>query len=237
MADFVIAGNDFLADCAVIAGAKADRVRVIPTCIETSLYPRDFPADDSKPALVWVGSSSTLRGLESQRSLFEHVGHEIPELRLRIVADRAASFDPLPVEFVPWGESTEIQALSGPYVGISWIPDDLWSRGKCGLKVLQYMAAGLPVVANGVGVHPRLIDHGRTGFLADSADSWIKALKTLCGDPELRARMGCESRARVESDYSVSAWSDAFVASIAGSGPIPSRPRTGPSIVRKADLR
>lgn len=170
--------------------------------------------------------------------IFERIGREIPGLRLRIIADRTARFDPLPVEFVPWSESAEVGAIASAQIGISWIPDDLWSRGKCGLKVLQYMATGLPVVANGVGVHRTMIVDGRSGFVADSDDAWLSALKVLSDDPDLRRRMGRESRSRVESDYSVAAWSDAFVASISGSGPIPSpRPRTGPSIVRKADQR
>ena len=75
-------------------------------------------------------------------------------------------------------------------MGISWVPDDDWSRGKCGLKVLQYMAAGLPVVANSVGVHRHMIRHGETGFLAESESDWIDAVRNLARQPELRRMMG-----------------------------------------------
>ena len=90
-------------------------------------------------------------------------------------------------------------------VGISWVPDDLWSRGKCGLKVLQYMAAGLPVVANPVGVQADLVRHGETGFLARTPAEWVEALRRLGADPELRCRLGAAGRRRVEAEFSVEA--------------------------------
>ena len=90
-------------------------------------------------------------------------------------------------------------------MGISWIPDDLWSRGKCGLKVLQYMAAGLPVVANRVGVHPQMIHQGETGYVASTPPQWVAAVARLTWDVELRQRMGRQGRQRLEADYSVAA--------------------------------
>src|SRR6202012_4135041 len=149
----------------------------------------------------WIGSSSTLRGLESQRPLFERIGREIPEIRLRIIADRTAGFDPLAVEFFPWSEATEVEAISACQIGISWIPDDLWSRGKCGLKVLQYMAAGLPVVANPYGVSPTMIESGVHGVLASTPAEWTEAIVRLANDAELRRRMGAASRKRFEAEY------------------------------------
>ena len=96
----------------------------------------------------------------------------------------------MPVVAVPWTEATEADVLAAGDVGISWVPDDLWSRGKCGLKVLQYQAAGLPVLANPVGVHPEMIAPGVSGFLAATADDWVEAVRALADDPPLRHRMG-----------------------------------------------
>lgn len=217
-ADAVLAGNAFLADCALVAGARADRVEVIPTCVEPDRYgPRTDPESPTGPLqLVWIGSSSTLRGLEQRRGLWERLGRERPGLRLRVIADRYPDFGPLEVVPVAWSEATEGVEIAKGDVGISWIPDGLWSRGKCGLKVIQYQAAGLPVIANPVGVHAEMIEPGVSGFLADSVEDWLEAVAVLATDPGLRRSMGRAARRSVVAGYSVGAWSAAVVEAIAG---------------------
>jgi glycosyltransferase involved in cell wall biosynthesis len=218
LADRVLAGNAFLADCALKAGARPERVQMLPTCVAPERYPmasHSF-ADERSLELVWIGSSCTLQGLERQRSLFERLGREIPRLRLRVICDRFPRFDALETAAVPWSEASEAAALAEADVGISWVPDDLWSRGKCGLKILQYQAAGLPVVANPVGVQGSLVRHEIDGFLAATPEEWIAALQTLADRPDLRGRMGRAGRASVEANGSVAAWAPAFVAAIAG---------------------
>ncbi|SIO59994.1 Glycosyltransferase involved in cell wall bisynthesis [Singulisphaera sp. GP187] len=220
-ADTVIAGNDFLADCALRAGARPERVRVIPTCVATEQYrPRgsDANRDATRLDLVWIGSSSTLQGLEQQRPLWERLGREVPGIRLRVICDRFPTFAAIPVVEVPWNAATETAELAAGDVGVTWIPDDLWSRGKCGLKTLQYQAAGLPVIANPVGVHNEMVVPGVTGLLAATDDEWVEAAKRLRNDPGLRSRMGVGARSSVESGYSVGAWAETFVAAIAESG-------------------
>jgi glycosyltransferase involved in cell wall biosynthesis len=278
-ADAVLAGNDFLADCALRSGAKAERVQVIPTCIDMERYPpskriaRPGPemstphpgpppqggreaengdpaegppprretqsslppcgggpgwgASSAKPGLdlVWIGSSSTLQGLERQRSLWEQIGRSVPGVRLRVICDRFPKFESLPVVAMAWNEATEANDLAAGDVGVSWVPDDLWSQGKCGLKVLQYQAAGLPVLANPVGVQAELVRPGVTGLLARTPEEWVEAVRKLAGDPALQLRMGREARASVEAGFSVEAWAGAFVAAIAP-------PRSSPRSVR-----
>jgi hypothetical protein len=87
--------------------------------------------------------------------------------------------------------------------------------------VLQYGAAGLPTVANPVGVHPKMIKEGRSGFLPTTEDEWLESIQKMVADPELRRGMGREARATVEDRYSVAAWSGPFVAAIAGNGAVP----------------
>lgn len=213
--DSVIAGNRFLADCALRAGAAPERVHVIPTCVATEGYrPATRGADGNGLDLIWIGSSSTVQGLERRKELWSRLALEVPGIRLRLVCDRFPDFRPMPVVEIPWSEATEAEALASGDVGISWIPDDLWSRGKCGLKVLQYQAAGLPVVANPIGVHPEMIEPGVSGFLATTADEWVDAIKALADDPETRRRMGRAARASVDSRYSVEAWTSAFHSAI-----------------------
>jgi glycosyltransferase involved in cell wall biosynthesis len=216
-ADLVIAGNEFLAGCAARAGAGTQAIAVIPTCVNVDAYRPIWRAEPTTALdLVWIGSSSTLQGLERQRPLWDRIGRAVDGVRLSVICDRFPDLGAMPVVKVPWSEATEAAALAAADVGISWIPDDLWSRGKCGLKVLQYQAAGLPVVANPVGVHPALIDHGRTGFLADTDDAWVEAIRALADDPHRRRRMGAAARVALAANYSVEAWADRFVAAVTG---------------------
>ncbi len=229
-ADAVIAGNDFLADCARRAGAAADRVRVIPTCIDTDRY--DPPVNRNGGGgggldLVWVGSSSTLKGLEAGRLLWDRIAREVPGVRMRVVCDRFPRFEVMPVVETVWSEATEAEAIGLGGVGISLVPDDLWSRGKCGLKVLQYQAASLPVLANPVGVHPEMIEPGQTGWLPRSPRDWVEAVRTLADDPASRIKMGRNARANVETRYSVKGWESVFVATLAGALPPTAGPRRG----------
>ena len=232
LADLVIAGNDYLAEAAEAAGAKPERIRVIPTCIDPTRYDAPTPADvppepSDRLMLTWIGSSSTLNGLERRRATLEAVGAAVPAARLRMICDRFADFDPLPVDRIAWSEAGEAAELALADAGISLIPDDRWSRGKCGLKVLQYGASGLPTVANPVGVHPVMIEDGTTGFLADSPSEWVEAIQTLAADPDLRRRMGDAARSKVLRDYAVEAWSGPFLAAVAGIEPLaPPKART-----------
>jgi glycosyltransferase involved in cell wall biosynthesis len=135
--------------------------------------------------------------------MLEEIGQRVPGIQLRLICDRFLKLRHLPIIECPWRESSEGEAIAAGDIGISWIPDDLWSRGKCGLKVLQYMAAALPVVANPVGVHPEIIQPGVTGYLATSPREWVEAIDRLAQDGALRQRMGQAGRQRLERDYSV----------------------------------
>ena len=201
--DAVIAGNAFLAaHAAHWAGPGA--VHVVPTCVDPDLYPAgEAKRPGAGVQLVWVGSSSTLRGLETVRPMLQEVGRRTPGACLKILCDRFLRLDPLPVVPCPWTAASEAAEIAAADVGISWVPDDDWSRGKCGLKVLQYMAAALPVVANPVGVHAEMVRHGETGFLAETTEQWVDAVARLASDRELRRRMGEAGRRLLEEKYSV----------------------------------
>lgn len=205
-ADAVIAGNAFLAEQA--ARWKHERsIQVIPTCIDPQRYRSVAYASGSEKGsgleLVWVGSSSTLQGLQAIAPLLEEIGRNAPGIRLKLLCDRFLTLRQLPVMPVLWTEANEAEEIGRADIGISWIPDDAWSRGKCGLKVLQYLAAGLPVIANPVGVQLEMVRHGETGILARTPAQWIEAVRLLAGDAELRQRMGRAGRRLVEERYSV----------------------------------
>ncbi|MGE3808811.1 MAG: glycosyltransferase family 4 protein [Gemmataceae bacterium] len=208
--DAVTAGNDFLREQAV-PFIPADRAVVIPTCVEPDSYPVADHANSDVAELVWIGSSSTLKGLEAICPLLEEVGCRVPGVCLKLVCDRFLKLKHLPVRAVPWSEAGEAAALASADIGISWLPDDDWSRGKCGLKVLQYMAAGLPVVANRVGVQSTMIRHGETGYLASNADEWVRAITLLVRDRDRRRRMGQMARRYVQTMYSVASGAQSWL--------------------------
>jgi glycosyltransferase involved in cell wall biosynthesis len=198
--DAVLAGNHFLRARAL---TFTDRpcVHLMPTCVDPGRYPLGEQDQGRGSTFVWVGSSSTLQGLGRCAPLLEEVGARLPGLRLKLICDQTLSLRHLTVEFSSWSEENEGTLIAAADVGISWVPDDEWSRGKCGLKVLQYMAAGLPVIANPVGVHREMVRHDETGFLAETPDEWVAAAQRLMADPALRTRMGRAGRRLVEERY------------------------------------
>lgn len=215
-ADAVIAGNHYLHERAAQWTAP-DRVHVIPTCVPAVNYPlAEHTRNGEGVQMVWIGSASTLQGLEQIRPLLELLGHRHPGLQLKLVCDQFLELRRLPVIASSWSGATETTDLASADIGISWLPDDAWSRGKCGLKVLQYMAAGLPVVANPVGVQADLVQQGESGFLARTPDEWSAAIGRLARDPELRRRMGRAGRRRVEADFGVALGASRWLALLDG---------------------
>ena len=202
-ADVIVSGNDYLASAA-LEYAGMDKVYCIPTCVDVDKYPmaRHENASDGV-VLVWIGSASTLKGMELLRPVLEETGRRHPGLILRLVCDRFFPMQNMQVQKLLWSPIAEAEDLAASDIGLSWLPDDDWSRGKCGLKVLQYMAAGLPVVANPVGTQAELVRHGETGFLASTAEEWTRALLQLTLDAQLRRRMGHQGRQYVQKHFSV----------------------------------
>ena len=106
---------------------------------------------------------------------------------------------------MPCSLQTEAAELARCDVGIMPLPDAPWERGKCGYKLIQYMASGLPVVASPIGANREIVIPGETGFLAAGSEEWAEGLSRLFDDPGLRARMGAAGRAGAERLYSVGA--------------------------------
>jgi len=231
-ADAVIGGNGFLRAEASNYVAP-ENVHWIPTCVNPQLYRlAQHERRVSGVRLVWIGQRSTLPGLKFAEPLLAAAAERLPDLELRVICNKYPDLAPIRVVPRPWSSATEAEEIAAADIGISWLPDDPWSLGKCGLKVLQYMAAGLPVVANPVGMNREMVLHGQTGFLAETRDEWAQAVATLAADPALRARMGAAGREMVERHYSASRWAPRFAALVdslgrsAGSTPeLPPAPR------------
>lgn len=198
----VLAGNAYLAGYARDAGAAS--VEIVPTVVDTDAY-RVAGADrgDRPPVIGWIGMPSTwadcvapfLPALEGVARRHGAVLHAI-----------GARPDPAEegiLRFLPWSEAGEVEMIRAMDIGIMPLPDTPWMRGKCGYKLIQYMACGLPVVASPIGVNTEIVQHGVNGFLAETPDEWRQALETLMADPGLRRAMGAAGRQTVERSYSL----------------------------------
>ena len=198
--DHVTAGNGFLAKAAARFNPA---VSVIPTCVDVSRYFVGNEKSLDHFDVVWIGSSSTRKYLEAVVPALREASRQIPGFRLKIIADFDLDDPGFPTVPIRWRADMEAAELASAHVGIAPMSDDDWSRGKCALKVLQYMAAGLPVVSSPAGVNSEAVIPGKTGFLAKNDSEWLDALLLLAGDPELRRKMGLAGRHRVGERYSI----------------------------------
>ncbi len=201
-ASLVTVGSGYLGERAIAAGCQ--RVERVPTVIDLERYPK-VPCTGNAGAEIVIGWS----GSPSTASYLQQVSEPLARLcqrhRVRCVAigARPDQLQGTPFTAVEWREDTEVASLNGLDIGIMPLPDAPWERGKCGYKLIQYMACSLPVVASPVGVNVEIVHPGQNGFLADTPDEWMSHLEQLIMDADLRARMGAVGRKNVEAYYCV----------------------------------
>ncbi|GAB4482089.1 MAG: glycosyltransferase family 4 protein [Anaerolineales bacterium] len=198
-ARLVVAGNDYLRARALQAGAPW--VEILPSVVDAGRY---SPAPESSSApekftLGWVGQPVTVAFLRLIESALQAARLQT-EIRLSLVG---ASLPGLDAAFLPWSEAGEVEAIQQFSAGIMPLPDAPFERGKCGYKLIQYMACGLPVIASPVGANAQIVEDGRTGFLAETPQQWTEAILALAQSPALRREMGRAGRARFEANYSL----------------------------------
>jgi Glycosyl transferases group 1 len=201
-ADLMIVGNSYLGGRAKAAGARA--IAELPTVVDLRSYPKRSAPGHGQKALTlgWIGSSLTGAYLECLRPALSDLAARQP-LRIILVGASPTALAGLPVERVAWSLKTETAQLARFDVGLMPLPDQAWERGKCGYKLIQYMASSLPVVASPVGANRDIIVPGETGFLAETRAEWVSSLLCLAQDPALRHRMGAAGRRRAEERYSL----------------------------------
>ena len=198
--DQVWAGNDYLLEQ---ARAHCRDTRYLPSVVDPPAYPTDTPKPSDSIDLAWIGGSSTRAYLEEAIPSLENAARHIGQLRLKIIADFTLSPSHLPIVAVPWSRENEAHELATCHIGIAPMPDNNWTRGKCGVKVLQYMAASLPVITSPVGANVKIVCDNQTGLLADGDAAWTQGVVHLAHDGPLRARLGAAGRSRVEQHYAL----------------------------------
>ncbi len=209
MSTATIVGNATLSE---FARHDASAVIVIPTVVDTERFiplantkGRQVEGSHGHITIVWIGLAYNFSYLEIIAPALRLVQKEIGA-RFRVVSSRPPVLADVEVEFRPWDLCSEVRDLQECQIGVMPLSDSEWARGKCGLKLLQYMAVGIPAVASPVGVNQEIIKSGENGFLATTTEEWCSHLLGLCRNAELRCRMGEAARRTVEERYSLHVW-------------------------------
>lgn len=209
-ADLCICGNRYLQE---YASAFCRKTLVIPTVVDANRYASAKPTWRARPVIGWMGSPSTYQQLEPTLRILKDARDKLGVDFCVIGSGRMGTGDD-GVRYIGWSEESEVDELGAMDIGIMPLPDDPWARGKCGYKLIQYMACGLPVVASPVGVNSEIVEHGVNGFLASTRTEWVEAIGALAGDTDLRRRMGAAGREKVSRSYSLKAQAPRMTAAI-----------------------
>lgn len=210
-------GNKYLAG---YGSQFNSNVVINPTTIDTErlhnpiLYDKvELKRKDNVSGLVigWTGSHSTLKYFEALFPVLQLIENKYPEILFLVIANQIPKVGLTNLLFKQWSEETEIADLMLMDIGIMPLPDDEWTKGKCGFKILQYMALSIPSVASAVGVNSQIIQHGVNGYLCATEDEWVTYLTMLINDATLRRQMGEEGRNTVIERYSVISNSENFL--------------------------
>ena len=209
-----VVGNEYLAARARAAGAGD--VVIVPTVVDAAHYAAARSARDDAPSAAplvvgWIGSPSTERYLDLVAAPLATMVADGGS-RVRLVGATPSALRDVPHERVAWSEETEAAEVRRFDIGIMPVPDEPFERGKCGFKLVQYMACGRPVVASPGGANSHIVVPGESGYLPATPAEWLAALRRLRDDASLRQRMGAAGLARLEAEFTV----DAVLPTLAG---------------------
>jgi glycosyltransferase involved in cell wall biosynthesis len=206
MSSQVVAGSSYLKSLALKYNSN---VTMIPTVVDTDGWaPSKQSGGKRLPTIVWTGNPSSSYYLETAADMLSRLAraHQFRLLIIGASNATASVFQALPnTEFRPWSLETELPNLLEADIGIMPIVDDIWAKGKCGLKAIQYMALGLPAVCSPYGANSDIITHQHDGFLASTDSEWESTLANLLEDSQLRHRIGAAARTTVVARFSLEA--------------------------------
>ena len=199
-ATLVTVGNNYLAMRSEMAGAK--RVEIIPTAVNLNKYLYQKKPCDNDFRIGWIGTPLTQKYIQIIKNPLQKLSAD-PKTKLSLIGTNNIKLNGIKTEIIEWKEDTEASAINSFDVGIMPLLDTPWEQGKCGFKLIQYMACARPTIGSPVGVNKEIISHGIDGFQASTIDEWIQALQILRSDKNLRERMGKMGRSKVERKYNV----------------------------------
>lgn len=195
----VLAGNEYLQEKAMSSGAK--EVVILPTVVDGSRYfPVEKKCENKLVKVGWIGSPSTLKYVKEILPVLNKVNEKYPFELVIIGGGAKLGFSGKETQVV-WSEEKEVSEIQKLDIGIMPLSNTPWEKGKCGYKLIQYMACGLPVVGSPIGFNQKLIFHGRNGFLPNDPLKWEQCLKNLLSDRTLRKQMGEEGYSIIHQKY------------------------------------
>ena len=200
LAELAVVENPYTAEFA----STYCNVFTITGPIDTEQYcSLQHASNNTRVVLGWIGSGTSAQYLDLIREPLRRLSSRYPGLTFRIIGIKNWTEEGVHVENKSWSIENEATDLQGFDVGLMPITDDPWTRGKGGYKLLQYMAAGLPVVTSPVGINREIVEDGSSGFWASTPNEWEDRIRRLIDDVGLRRSMGQCGRARVEAKYAL----------------------------------
>lgn len=207
--DVTIAGNTYLLNFSKKYNSQSI---LIPTIVDTTYFIPLHPLrhQQNKVVIGWMGSHSTLSHLLNIVPILKLIQKKYPFVEYKFVAKKM--FIPeLNVICEDWNKDTEVEVLNTFDIGIMPLPNDEWSKGKCGLKLLTYLSCEIPCVASDVGVNAEIIYKTNGGYVVSDDQQWIGRLSQLITNEELRKQLGKSGRKGVIQHYSVEKWKSEFL--------------------------
>jgi len=204
----VIAGNSYLKEKAISSGAK--NVQIIPTVIDLNRYSVKNKYDAENIVIGWIGTNSTIKYVKKIVPVLEELIARY-KVQIHIVGAGESLGLGKNETHVKWSEDSEVQSILAFDIGIMPLDDGDWERGKCGYKLIQYMACAIPVVASAVGANMDIVEHGHNGFLVSELNDWYDYMEQYIKNAALRKQHGKEGRSLVENKYCVQKQIDQYI--------------------------
>ena len=214
-ADHVMTGNELLGEWFT---PYCDAITVVPSTVDVATVPVAKHEASGRVVLGWIGSGTTARYIAALGATLRTISRASPEVQfeLHVVGADMPPIDGIRVIPSAWSPEAERVVLEQMDIGLMPLPDNAWTRHKCAYKALQYMAAGVPVVADDVGISAQVVGDREAGIIVSEPADWVEAITELAQQPALRARLGSAGRRRVEQDFSTERWAPVIASVIRG---------------------
>jgi glycosyltransferase involved in cell wall biosynthesis len=209
-ASLVVAGNAYIREYAVKVGSR--NIKTIPTVIDLARYkPTNF-SQTNVFTIGWIGSPITFKYMVTLKQALEELSSRYDVIVKLIGADKLLGLENGNELLLPWSENHEVEQIQSFDVGVMPMEDNIWERGKCGYKLIQYMGCGVPIVGTPIGVNRSIIQDGLNGFSATTDAEWLRHLEYLITHPAERKVMGERGRVFVESHFALQVFQQQWLA-------------------------